>query len=56
MRHESPLLCTCTLLGFVARASDPDDLDIVVCSFRTGDLELFVVDPITGDAQPHPEP
>jgi TolB protein len=51
MRHALTLFCTCTLLGGVDRAADLEGLDIVVCSFRTGDLELFAVDPITGDAR-----
>ena len=29
----------------------PDDWDIVGCSFRTGELELFAVNPITGEAR-----
>jgi TolB protein len=51
MRHALTLLYTITLMGNVARADGPDGHDIVVCSFRTGDLELFAVDPITGDAR-----
>ena len=31
--------------------SDPGGDRLVVCSFRTGELELFAVDPATGDAQ-----
>ena len=41
------VVCACVLLAASTRAGDA----LVVCSFRTGDLELFAVDPITGDAR-----
>ncbi len=35
-------------------ASEPTGYTMAVASLRTGDTEIFLVDPETGDAQPDP--
>lgn len=40
-----------SFISTLARAEEPARYRIITCSFRTGDLELFAVDPVTGDAR-----
>lgn len=47
MRFSPALLLVPALLG----RPDVPGGELVVCSFRTGELELFAVNPITGDAR-----
>ena len=51
MRYFLFSLATGLILGGACRAGGPLGYSLVVASFRTGDTELFVVDPDTGDAR-----
>ncbi len=51
MRYGIGAFCACIMLCAAVHAADWQDYDFVVCSFRTGNLELFAVNPVSGDAR-----
>ena len=51
MVHALVALSTLAALGQIGRGADPGNGHIIACSFRTGDTELFVVDPSSGDSR-----
>jgi TolB protein len=51
MRYAIATLWAWLALGTIALAAEPQGYEIITCSFRTGDLELFAVDPVSGDAR-----
>ena len=51
MRHAVATFGVWLMLALSCRAGDLSGHELVVSSFRTGDLELFAVDPASGDAR-----
>ena len=51
MRNALALVGCGLGLAAICRAGEPIGISMVVASFRTGDTELFIVDPDTGDAR-----
>jgi TolB protein len=51
MRNALILVAACWILSVIAWAGELAGYRLVVASFRTGDTELFIVDPDTGDAR-----
>ncbi len=51
IRHLAMSLCVCLVDCGVSRAGELADYRMVVATFRTGDTELFVVDPDSGDSR-----
>ena len=51
MRTVIAALCLWSALVVDGRSAGPEGYDLVTCTFRTGDLELFAVDPVSGKAR-----
>jgi dipeptidyl aminopeptidase/acylaminoacyl peptidase len=51
MQNAIRLLSAWTILCASGRAAEFEDYDIVVCTFRTGNLDLFAVNPVSGAAR-----
>src|SRR5579884_1634905 len=51
MRNTAAVFATMLLLAPAAPAGELAGRELLVATFRTGDAEIFVVDPDTGDAR-----